>query len=727
MLEQIEGLVSHFLAAPDVGRAELGRAGDKLAKICSAAIQLPTASFDDVDVGSFLSDIQHTLDPYGQPKRSENPAAFPQQSSFASSSPRPDKESSSLGQQVFLNISPAKPVLADRIKWKLGPSFDPTPFLSDPVVKKAFQDPNVLRRPAASWPVRRRAKVHCSRQELVRLATKWDALGACRLIPTSLIDPSESVGLFAVSKDEEYDRLIINPTVINSRRFGCNSFTKTLAPGHLAGAIRLRDDEKLVISSDDLCEFYYTFVVSEQRAARNAIGVVFKGKELHHLSCYSSELADTSVYICLATLAMGDSLAVEIAQQSHFNLLRAKAGSMLSHEVLQYRKTIPRGPFYELLTIDDHIGLQKVPRWPTSELIDTQRDIEVFAAAERAYQDVKLVAHPGKKQRRVASATVLGAEIDGTEGKISAPRSRIALLMFTTMLIVKKKVVTRRILQSLLGCWIHACLFRRPMFAVMDCIFSEGISLPPDSTFQLSAMAVNELMLLLVLAPLLQTDMRANVGEAIYMLDASPTGGAICHAKLGVEACEELWRHSEQRGYYTTLQQGSGLVLRELGLEHEELFGPEAPFSEPPDPGVVSQACEPLSGSYEFDCIELFSGQGNWSAAHSRVGLRAHPGFERSAVTIAYGDLADDATFRELAEMADAGVVKEWHAAPPCWSFGTLRRPRLRSKLCPAGYDMADFLTREQTLLAVRTAFILILAVRSGCFISFQWSSRALP
>ena len=89
-------------------------------------------------------------------------------------------------------------------------------------------------------------------------------------------------------------------------------------------------------------------------------------------------------------------------------------------------------------------------------------------------------------------------------------------------------------------------------------------------------------------------------------------------------------------------------------------------------------------------------------------------------MTIAYGDLADDATFRELAEMADAGVVKEWHAAPPCWSFGTLRRPRLRSKLCPAGYDMSDSLTREQTLLAVRTAFILILAVRSGCFISVE-------
>ena len=91
------------------------------------------------------------------------------------------------------------------------------------------------------------------------------------------------------------------------------------------------------------------------------------------MRCYSFVLADTSVYInlCLATSAMGDSLAVEIAQQSHYNLLRTKAGGMLFHEVLQYRKAIPRGPFYELLTIDDHIGLQKVPRSMSSELVDT--------------------------------------------------------------------------------------------------------------------------------------------------------------------------------------------------------------------------------------------------------------------------------------------------------------------------------------------------------------------
>lgn len=102
--------------------------------------------------------------------------------------------------------------------------------LSDPVVAKAFKDPNILRKPVAEWPVKRRAKVHCSRNELVRLAEKWDALHACQLVDASLIDPAETVRIFSVSKDSEYDRLILNPTVINSRCYGCNSYTKTLAP-----------------------------------------------------------------------------------------------------------------------------------------------------------------------------------------------------------------------------------------------------------------------------------------------------------------------------------------------------------------------------------------------------------------------------------------------------------------------------------------------------------------
>ena len=113
----------------------------------------------------------------------------------------------------------ALPVQADRIKWKLAPTFDPVPFLSDPIVKRAFQDPNVLRRPEQDWPSLPRAKVHADRTQIFKLAQKWDALHACCLVPCSEVKSVESVGLFAVPKDADHDRLILNPTVVNSRSF----------------------------------------------------------------------------------------------------------------------------------------------------------------------------------------------------------------------------------------------------------------------------------------------------------------------------------------------------------------------------------------------------------------------------------------------------------------------------------------------------------------------------
>eukprot|EP00435_Cladocopium_sp_Y103_P005826 s4617_g1.t2 len=84
-------------------------------------------------------------------------------------------------------------------------------------------------------------------------------------------------------------------------------------------------------------------------------------------------------------------------------------------------------------------------------------------------------------------------------------------------------------------------------------------------------MAINELLALLLLGPLIQADLRASVAEDVFMMDASPFGGALAH--VGAFAAEEMRRHSEQQGYYTALQHGAGEVLQEKGLDHTEMFG----------------------------------------------------------------------------------------------------------------------------------------------------------
>ena len=658
-------------------------------------------------MGSFLESIRKTFEPYTKRGNQKEAAYEPQTCSVSTDGAVP------VSPEVRLptSTSTALPVTASRIKWKLAPSFDPTPFLTDPVVKKAFLDPNVLRRPERDWPALPRAKVHADKEQVFALAVKWDSLGACSLVSCDTVNPRESVGIFAVPKDAEFDRLILNPTMVNSRSYPCVSFTKTIAPGYLMSLIRLAADEDLVVSSDDLCEFYYTFKVSPHRARRSAIGMVFKGSDFAGFKCFNPQLADKDVYICLSTLAMGDALAVEIAQQSHVNVLRKLACCMKPAECLLYRQPIPRGPFYELLTIDDHIGLQKIKK-DGSEAAAHQRDRVVFDAANKAYSHVKLTAHPGKMRRREPHAVVLGAEIEGTIGRCSAPRERIALLSFIASMITHKRLATRKLLQGLLGCWTHVLLFRRPLFALLEVVYHEGETLPADVVFHMSQKCLDELTLLCLLAPVMQTDLRTSIAPELFMLDASPYGGGICFAPFTASAADELWRHSEQRGYYTRLQSEAGATLRELGLEHEEFFGEEAcRFDLGASQSDNSALFAKISKSYlvdktqAFDCIELFSGQGNWSSSHTAVGFKVHPGVERSASGKAFGDLANNETFRDLAALAYRGAIREWHAGPPCWSFGTLRRPRLRSKQMPAGFQMTDPKTREQTLLAVRTAF----------------------
>ncbi|CAE7692864.1 unnamed protein product, partial [Symbiodinium necroappetens] len=118
-----------------------------------------------------------------------------------------------------------KPVVADRIKWSLPPSFDPVPFLLDPEIKRAYLEPDSVKLPEALWPKLPRSKVHASRGELLKLAAKWDKFKALRIFNCSEVDSLETVGCFGVPKDISFDRLCC----------------------------------------DDLSEMYYTFVVPPLR------------------------------------------------------------------------------------------------------------------------------------------------------------------------------------------------------------------------------------------------------------------------------------------------------------------------------------------------------------------------------------------------------------------------------------------------------------------------------
>ena len=66
MLERLEGLIDHFVRAPDVDVDELGRAAEKLANLCKTSFELSAVSeLEHRDLQSFLDAVSSKIDPYG--------------------------------------------------------------------------------------------------------------------------------------------------------------------------------------------------------------------------------------------------------------------------------------------------------------------------------------------------------------------------------------------------------------------------------------------------------------------------------------------------------------------------------------------------------------------------------------------------------------------------------------------------------------------------------------
>ena len=717
VLEVLQDHIAHFCNLRPFSQDDLGRFGEKFSALRKSAQELP--SHVDVDLEGLLHEIQHGLGHYQKFEKPHFAARADHDQQHESCSHIPS--------QLSMPLSLNKPVVADRIKWKHPARFNPKPYLLDPVVAAVFDNPDALRLPVADWPSKRKAKVQCSRQELLKLMKVWDAHDALTLFPCSEIDPHEAVGLFAVPKDQHFDRLIINPTVVNSRMASYSHYTKGLAPGALLSLLHLGPDESFRFCADDLSDFYYTFRVPRARAKRNCIGTKVFLSEVCHLNCFDPKLKGP-FYPALATLAMGDSHAVEIAQGSHHALLQLEAGSMLSCETLEYRKPIPRGDFIELLAIDDHIGVQRVA---TADLPKNLpgRDTRVFDQANQAYSRVGLVSHPGKQKRFQTEGTILGADFDGKCGRVSANRPRVLLLMWITAVVCLKGTCTRQFLCSLLGCWIHIVLFRRPLLSLIDALFKEGFDRKPTEVFCLSNHAKHELISLCLLGPCAQADLRVSFAPKIYALDASPWAGGIVVADSNNHAVAELWRHSEQKGFYTHVLGPAGDTLKGLGLDSQE----EQSLGLPPEQSFQSLSEKldfrlpvSLDEGIIFDCVELFRGSGNWSTCHQQHGLVVHDGFEISGNRLYFRDLSENSTFREVIALALRKVVREWHAGPPSLTFSTLRHPRLRSKEKPWGFDPSESITAAHNLLARRTAMLGCIVVMSGAFFSCEQSGPSV-
>jgi len=452
MIADLESMIRLFYRLSPGPSSGLDRAVGKCTNLHEALEHLSGAT----------AALRHELDSYSRGRSIRRNSDYEQAGTALEASSKAVASGSSGGQSgtglslpsKVLQSNMAVQLDADRIVFNHPPAFHSEKFLTDPLLKAGFQDPVHLQLPNDDWPKVKPAHVLCSKEELLKLFKKWDDVHSLRLLDSSLSEQKYRCGIFAVYKNPEKDRQILNPIPENGRSLKMNESTLSLSHGSLLCGIYLEDDKDLVIGADDLEDFYHCFVVTPAHAHRNHIHGVFPAEVFRGWSCWTDDLEGKQVVGCFSTLAMGTGFAVEVAQHTHSTLLK-RAGCLKTEQWIQYRKELPRGDTFQLLCIDDYGVLHKVPRgMPAGSHKFPREDHRLLNNANSAYEKVGLRSSKKKAVRNSFHSVILGGELDGRRGLVNAPRIRVLMLCKLTLRLVGIGYSTKPLLEMLVGSWV---------------------------------------------------------------------------------------------------------------------------------------------------------------------------------------------------------------------------------------------------------------------------------
>ena len=479
-------------------------------------------------------------------------------------------------------FSTFKPVDPSRLTFVGRPSFDPSPYL-DELGRKVFEEPMEHRMDPSLYigkvPLLR---VHCSKSKKLDMLALLDASGRLGIHLPAEVTPKFSSGLFAVVKDLERDRLILDSRGANLLERPAQRWIQSLACSESLCKLLVGPQEVVLTNGNDIRDFYYLFRASLSRSRRNSLVGAVHAKQISHLNAVKAiHLKHGLVFASLATLAMGDTQAVEIAQTCHLGLSLA-AKTATPDSLLTLTRPIPRCKTMTGLVIDDFITISVVPQEQSdkpseaAQLADQMQDM---------YEDVHLIPNKKKAFRDSLSGTFWGADLDGASGIIRGSLKRAIPVCGLVLQVCKLGVATGELLQTLTGSIISLFLFRRRLMSLMDSLFGSYRNENPRSMLKLSGRLHDDLLLMVMLMPLAACNLRASVSNRITATDASNTAEAAVVASLPDFTAREIYRHVLRKGVWTRLLSPSAAWRRGHALLE--------PLEELPEEGDCFK-CHPL-------------------------------------------------------------------------------------------------------------------------------------
>lgn len=477
-----------------------------------------------------------------------------------------------------LDVAPAHPAKAlepDRLQFWGEPSFDPRPFM-DPANVSMFEFPLQHAIDPAELPERPpRVRVRCPPTQRLAFWRKLDSCKRLALRPTRIIREGFQNGVFAIPKDEQRDRMVLDARPPNALEQSEQRWIKSLAGLHQLQHFFLRENECLYLFAEDLREFYHAFVISEERILRNALKMSFRPWELKAVECFSHRLLrEKSVTPCLKTMAMGDTNAVAFGQASHLGVLLQSGALELDHFITLLGRP-PRQRWLAGLMIDDLVLLEARADHATEETEAGAAQAELDCSqrirqVREQYEKVRLPRHSGKAVFKETKGSFWGVQLDGVAGDLRPNLKRSIPLSHIILRVLDLGCCTVALLEVIAGSLVSIFSLRRRFMSVLQEIYEAQKNRQRNEIARLSPELQDELFCSLALVSLTHLDMRLRPSDYLVASDASSTAEGAVATKIGQKATEELQRHALQKGLWNRLVSPAQAYLREKGIEDLE-------------------------------------------------------------------------------------------------------------------------------------------------------------
>ncbi|CAE7543518.1 unnamed protein product [Symbiodinium sp. CCMP2592] len=266
---------------------------------------------------------------------------------------------------------------------------------------------------------------------------------------------------------------------------------------------------------------------------------------------------DCCVYPVYAVWPMGFSWSSAVAQDT--TLAVCKAAGIPEEQILSVDHDTPScHDEVCLVATDDTVLVHKNPEQGAKRLENLDKAFEEHCVPRNPAKDVSLAE----------KLPALGCDLSNSPAAAQPSRSKLCACICRTLDLLTEEIASPVGLNSSLGVWEWFALLQRGFFSIYDAVYAFVRREPPTEKINVPPAVLNEMLVTLLLAPLLTTQLDRQPLPQLVAADAAPEFGfgvAVCGCTQAEAAT--VCRLAERRGDYVrlTAEEGDDAYVSRLG------------------------------------------------------------------------------------------------------------------------------------------------------------------